>query len=244
MQTVFFKKNLILISLIAFIILVISFIFYQKQSIKRPPGKNFLAEQFDSLSDAEKYKYQEQLARVIARKDLAGCDAVRDQNSRTVCINNTAIILAIEKQDISYCQKIGAQSSSRENCERQAIFQKSVRSKNQKVCNEVQSQESREQCSDNFYLQTALKKQDPAACDLAPSDDRRKLCRDNYLLSVKDFVQNLEKFDCGALMSTGAIADCLMLKELPTENIKEADFCQSKMKSSVMAVYCNILADL
>lgn len=230
---------------IAIAVILLTVVFYLSDNYGNYKNKseeiNLLSVQkMDELSNADKYKYQKQMAAVIATKDFSRCEIVADSVYRAGCINNIAVHSAVESLDISYCQKIDNQLASRDNCERHVIFQNSVEKEDVEVCGAIHDQELREQCQDNFYLQTAFRKQDPSACELAPIE-RRNICHDNYLLSTKSFVQNRENFDCGSLKHKNIADDCLVLKEASEEQMRETEFCQFKTKSPQMKIYCDIL---
>jgi hypothetical protein len=179
---------------------------------------------------------QKQIAEIIKTKDFNKCQEVQDATYRTACINNIALNLAQETQDLSYCQKIDNNLVSIEGCERQVIFQKSLDKENISVCNEAQNQAVQKECQDIFWLNLALKKDDVSLCNNYKAEQESNYCQDSFVFQ-KEFIKNLTNFDCKKFKDKQAEADCVVYKE----NLDKINptICQS-LKSNLFLSYCSI----
>ena len=189
-----FSKNLNIILIILIIIAVIlglSFFLPRlfDSGLSRQKQQNFLSRQFDPLSDKDKYAYQEQLAKVIAKRDFAGCGRITDALYKTVCVNNIALKLAEETKDISYCQRIDGKLIPVQECEREIIFSQSIEKEDAEICGQTKDQELERRCRDNFYLQLSIKKNDITVCGQAVQD-QQEFCHDNFLVTTQNFSGN------------------------------------------------------
>jgi len=125
----------------------------------------------------------------------------------TVCINNIALNLAQETQDISYCQKIDNKLVPIRDCESQVIFKKSLDKESIAICDETKDQELQKQCRNSFWPSLALKKQDNKLCDNIQTEPEKTFCYDNYVLQ-KEFTQDAANFKCAEFSDKQVRLDC------------------------------------
>lgn len=220
------KKSVILI--IIFISLFVLGYFY------RTPILDFLKTR-QTTESRDEIKLQEQAGEIIKTKDFGRCDEIKDEMYQTVCINNIALNLAQETQDISYCQKIDDKLVSVSSCESQIIFQKSLDKEDIRVCQETQNTELQKQCQENFWPNLALKKEDIKICNNLQTEQDKNLCSDNYLFQKEFITQKPAGFDCEKFKDEQVRADCKIYK---TDSVKQTpDFC-AKLKSNLFLNHC------
>ncbi len=181
---------------------------------------------------------QEQAGEIIKTKDFKRCDEIKDETYQIVCVNNIALNLAEETQDISYCQKIDNTLVSIEGCERQVIFKKSLGDEDIGVCGETQNQKIQKECQDGFWLKLALKKDNATLCNNHQAEQEINYCRDSYVFQ-KEFIQNLTNFSCEKFADKQVEADCIVYKKNLDKNTDRTGsmICRS-LKSDLFLNYC------
>lgn len=194
-----------------------------------------ITEQKEKIEPKTELQLQEQAGEIIKMKDFKRCDEIKDETYKTVCINNIALNLAQEKQDISYCQKIDDKLIPIKDCERQVIFTKSLEKEDINICKETQNQEIQKQCQDSFWPSLALAKNDVNLCNNALAEQEKSFCRDNYLFQ-KEFVQDAKVFVCEKFNDIQVGEDCKNFKENIGEP-KTPELC-ANLKSNLFLNYC------
>lgn len=231
-------KFIILILLGVFILLFFILIYFYQESIPEPEIQPSI--QTAPLSEPEKLtsekeiELQKKAAEIIKTNDFNKCQEIKNELYNTVCVNNIALNLAEEKQDISYCQKLDNKLVSIAGCERQVLLKKSQDKKDIDVCNETKNSEIQKECKDNFWPLLALKKKDINLCENITTEQEKNSCYDNYLFQ-EEFVKSEKSFDCGKFYAQQVKADCEIYKE-SILNKKPAD-CNS-FKSDLFFNYC------
>jgi len=107
---IFSKTKLVYWSMALILILLAIFFYYfisKKQPIDQPISVEQLQQILETAPAAEpeanaELQLQEQAGAIIKTKDFNRCDEIKDEMYHTVCINNIALNLAQETQDISY----------------------------------------------------------------------------------------------------------------------------------------------
>lgn len=237
-------------------ILIFAVIFAVFYFIKTPLNLDFLRKKpqgieqeiKQELTTAEELKLQEQVGDIIKTKDLGQCDGIENEMYKKVCINNIALNLAQETQDISYCQKLDNELVPIRDCESRVVFAKSLEREDIAVCQETKDQELQKQCQDSFYSQLALKKEDINICSQAPSEEQANLCYNSFLIT-RDFTKDSKNFNCTLLKGLDTQEDCQKMKELLAKEPIElagipgmprmANFKScSQLKTTVFSSYC------
>lgn len=150
---------------------------------------------------------QEQMAEIIKAKDLSGCEEIKDETYKKVCINNISMNLAQENQDISYCQKLDNSLIPISECESPIITKKSLNSENIDVCGETSDKELQKQCQNGFWPALALKKEDVNLCNNIQAENEKNLCRDQYVFQ-KEFIKSEDSFTCTRFSDKQIETDC------------------------------------
>jgi hypothetical protein len=163
------------------------------------------------LTPEQETKIQAEVSAIIKTNDFDKCKQIKNEIYRTACVNNIALNLAQEKQDISYCQKIDDKLMSIASCERRVLFKKSLDQERISVCNETANEEIREECKGRFWKLLAVKKEDIVLCQNTLQDDDRIICLDNYVFE-KEFIGNENSFDCKKFNSEQSKSDCQAYK--------------------------------
>lgn len=176
--------------------------FFKAKPIEKPKVKNEL-------------ELQQQAADIIRSKDFNRCQEIKDEVYQKVCINNIALNLAEEKQDISYCQKIDGQLIPIEECEREIIFQKAIDEGKTDACEETNNQGLQQECKENFWSDSAVKKSDIALCNNVEGEQGKNVCRDNYVFA-KEYQVNAASFDCDRFNEENLRQYCEASKQGPS----------------------------
>lgn len=176
---------------------------------------------------------QEQMAEIVKSENFDRCQEIEDKTYQTACINNIALNLANEKQDLSFCQKLDDKLVSIETCEREIIFSKSIDKEDISVCGETKNSQLKKECEDSFWPSLALKKGDIRLCDNISDESAKENCSNQYL-AKKEFSGNVSAFDCNKFQGEEIRQDCNMMKENTGEDTK---IC-SEMKSDFFKNYC------
>lgn len=180
---------------------------------------------------------QELAAPIIAKKNFDECDRIPDAQYRTVCVNNIALALAAETQDIAYCEKIDNMLVSREGCERDVVLKKSVEQEDIAVCGEATSETVREQCGDNFYIGMALRKDDGSFCDRLGDKAKADFCHDQYVV-LKKFGGDAKNFDCSSLRIAQDREDCEYVRKSFGETGTAPRECRRQLRGSLFLQFC------
>jgi len=212
---IFSKTKLVYWSMALILILLAIFFYYfisKKQPIDQPISVEQLQQILETAPAAEpeanaELQLQEQAGAIIKTKDFNRCDEIKDEMYHTVCINNIALNLAQETQDISYCQKIDNKLVPIRDCESQVIFKKSLDKESIAICDETKDQELQKQCRNSFWPSLALKKQDNKLCDNIQTEPEKTFCYDNYVLQ-KEFTQDAANFKCTEFSDKQVRLDC------------------------------------
>lgn len=175
---------------------------------------------------------QSETASIVKGKDFSECEKIKDDLYKTVCVNNIALNLAKEKQDISYCEKVDNAFIPRKSCEQDVILPKSINKEDIAVCQETKDAELRVRCQNSFYTQLALKKGDIKICDKEKNKDVFDTCFDTYKVE-NDFTKNAAAFDCQLLRGSQARDDCSGVKK----NMAELLPCP-RLGSGLFQSYC------
>jgi len=216
------------------------FYFYREPVLNfifKPDGQSNI--QTGPMTVEEEIKLQEKAAEIIKAGDFNKCQEIENQIYRTVCINNIALNLAQERQDISYCQKLDDELVSIAGCERQVLFTKSQDKEDINVCSETKNSEIQKECQKSFWPSLALNKKDIDLCDNIIVEQEKNSCRDNYLLK-QEFAKSESDFDCQRFYSQQVKSDCQIYKENILNkksiacNIFESDLFLNYCRLSIM----------
>ena len=233
------KKIVSLIIII--VVLGITTLFVKNDWMKKQPtgvlDENRVQQrEWESISEnLPEQEIQEKVGEIIASKDFSGCEAVQSELYKKVCINNIALDLSQENMDVSYCQKIDNELVSRDDCERQVVFSKSVERESIDICDEAQNEEVKNQCKDAYYIALSLKKNDRDICGRVTDEDKKTQCLDEYVFR-KEFLGNEQIFDCTRFHSQYVKNDCAMYR---VENNENTDACR-EYSSSIFFRFCMI----
>lgn len=176
-------------------------------------------------------KLQEQAADIIKSKDFSRCDEISDPTYKTVCVNNIAMNVAQETGDVSYCDKMDNKLVPKEDCERQAVFAKSVENEDIKVCEGATIELVRRDCENGLWQSLAFKRGDIKLCENIKTENEKNYCHDNYLLN-KEFAGKINKLDCNSLREVQAQEDCRQVKK------NAAQACRA-VQSTLFTDYCS-----
>ena len=222
-------KIIILIVILFFVFLAVYFYYqpFQQQEITKSEKPEVKTE----------FQLQEQAGAIIKTKDFQGCDEIKDETYKTVCVNNIASNLANENLDISYCQKIDDKLVPIKDCEAQVIFKKSLDKESVDICQETKYQELQKQCQESFWLTSAARKEKPELCDNIQVIEGREFCRDAYLFQTQ-FTENASNFNCAQFKNNEVAEDCKIFKE----NISQANpNLINRFKSSLFVSFYSTL---
>lgn len=190
-----------------------------------------------SLSNEQILRLQEQVGEIIASKDFSKCDNVSSPYYRTVCINNIALNLAQEKQDITYCQRLDDRLLSIYECEASIVFGKSLANEDIGVCAETKNDILRKRCEKNFWPSLALKKADINLCNNVQPEEKI-VCRDRYIFE-KEFANQptdvIKKFNCLKFEDKQTRADCALYKG---SDFKIGSNICARLRSPLFVNYC------
>ncbi|MEA3344190.1 MAG: hypothetical protein U9Q16_00700 [Patescibacteria group bacterium] len=203
------RKNIFYVIIIVIILLLVfGSVYYYFKVFKKGAT---------SLTVEQEIELQEQVVGIIKTNDFNGCDQIEDEIYRTACVNNIAMNLAQEKQDISYCEKIDNKLMSIASCERRVLFKKSLAEEHISICNETENNEIQQQCKDRFWPLLAVKKGDIDLCQNVFIDDYKVLCV-NYYIFEQEFLKNEKNFDCKKFNLEQFVSDCRIYKEQVSSN--------------------------
>jgi hypothetical protein len=177
---------------------------------------------------------QQQVADIVATKDFSQCSKVSDAMYKVVCVNNIALNLAQETQDLSYCQKIDNALVPISDCERQIIFTKSVTKGDVSVCGETNDATIKEECIAGFWQAKAFNEGNTTLCENISNEFGKNYCYDNYLFSDK-FQNNISGFDCRSFKDIQTQEDCKNYKKMPSQSVS----C-GELRSMLFSNYCSI----
>lgn len=214
------------------VILIIALIFIGLMWLGAKESGDTVKKEF---SETEKeLKLQEQVSEIIKTKDFTQCDKINDATNKTVCVNNIALNLAQEKQDVSYCQKIDDKLIPRAECKWQIVSTKALEKENIEVCKEAQNKEIQTQCAANFYNSLALKKNDIEICNQLKDNEKTDNCYNTFLI-VKDFTRDSGKFDCLVLRGNAIQKDCKKVQEFI--KTRKGNIC-AEVKNPLFLPFC------
>lgn len=206
------KPKFILLALLGVFILFLSVCIYIY--LKPLPEPEILpVTQIIPLTPEEEIKLQEKAAEIIKTNDFDKCQEIENQLYRTVCINNIALNLAEETQDISYCQRLDDELVSISNCEKQVLLKKSLDKEDINVCDETKNSEIQKECKENFWLFLAREKKDIKLCDNITIEQEKNSCYDYYLFQ-EEFIKSESNFDCQRFYSQQVKLDCQICREM------------------------------
>ncbi len=211
----------------------------------KPSGRNFIKnifqgqknQQTKNLEIKDDLKLQEQAAEIIKSKNFDRCQEIKDNGYQKVCVNNIALNLAQEQQDLSFCQKLDNALVGIESCEREIIFKKAIDKEDIKVCGETKNSQLKKECEDKFWPDLAIKKGDINVCNDISVESAKENCINTYLLE-KEFFANAKEFDCNKFQGDQIRKDCNLFKENLDQGI---EFC-AKMTSGLFKNYCLMMA--
>lgn len=104
------------------------------------------------LKIADEIKWQEQTAAIVKTEDFDKCGQLTDELYKIICVNNIALNLAKETQDVSYCQKLDDKLIRRGDCERQIVFNKALEKNDIKICEQITEKDKADICYNNFLI--------------------------------------------------------------------------------------------
>jgi hypothetical protein len=197
-----------------------------------------------ALTVEEELSLQSEMAKVVATKDYASCEAVANGMYRTACVNNIALNLARETGDIAHCAKIDDQLVSRSECERETVLSASLVKEDPSVCNQAGDERVRTQCAESFLVRLATKNQDVTVCDRAETESEKDDCHNRVTILALGFMSG-KPLECGDLRGDDVRSDCaLMQKALKALDARAAnapeqfaDAC-GKQKSALFETLC------
>jgi hypothetical protein len=232
------KKNLIIAITFLIVFLGIIGFFVSKKSVSNLPVAQGVPTEteMETISPEVETKLQEQIAEIIKTKDFERCKEVNNEMYRTVCINNIALNLASETQDISYCQKIDNKLVPIETCESQIILKKSLEKEDINVCLETTNQDLQKRCQDSFWVSLAQKKEDVSVCENIKEDATKNYCHDSYLFDNEYTQNDPVLFSCDKFNDEQTKADCLLRRDI-LNNKTTFKSCDD-FKSSLFLNYC------
>ena len=187
-----------------------------------------------TLTIEKEIEIQEQVVEIIKTSDFNKCVEVQNEIYRIACINNIALNLAQEEQDIGYCQKIDDKLMSIASCEIRVLFKKSLDQEHISICNETANKEIQQQCKDRFWPLLAVKKENIDLCQNTFTDDDKIVCIDNYIFE-QEFIKNENNFDCKKFNAQQSVSDCRIYKEQVSNN--ELNDCYI-FESDLFVNYC------
>lgn len=176
---------------------------------------------------------QQQVADIVATKDFLQCSEVSDALYKVVCVNNIALNLAQETQDLSYCQKIDNNLVPISDCERQIIFTKSIVKNDVKVCEETTNTTIKEECITGYWQAKAYKEGNTALCENVSNEFGKNFCYDNYLFNTA-FLKNVSGYDCRSFKDAQMQEDCKIYKKTIVNGMCE------NLHSMLFTNYCAI----
>lgn len=220
------KKLIIVISVILVVVaglVVLKYYDFSKTSSDKEIIMNTETEEGES-------KLQEQAADIIKAKDFSRCDEISDPTYKAVCVNNIALNIAQETGDASYCDRMDNKLVPKEDCERQAVFAKSVENEDIKVCGGATMESVRRDCENGLWQSLAFKRGSIKLCENIKTENERNYCHDNYVLN-KRYAGKIDKLNCILLEDIQTREDCKKVKEdvgqacRATQSILFADYC-------------------
>ena len=210
----------------------------------KPPVRSGQEEtkQEAALSPEAELKLQEQVSPLIKAGDMKACERVDNAMYRSVCVNNIALQKAEETGDISFCQYLDDELISRDSCERQILFPKSIEKEDKAICGETKNATLRKECEDSFLFGLANKKQDPSLCDQDSDTINADRCWNAYhvqgaMAPTSDGKR--QSLDCSLLRGDDVKADCAAIAPaLENRNPQKlAESCQAR-KTEVFGLIC------
>lgn len=175
-------------------------------------------------------KIREKLGEILNQKDLERCKEIHNSLYQKVCINNIALTLAQETQNISYCEMLDGELIPKEECERIVIFNKSLSLEDINVCKETQNPKLQSACKETFWAVMAIKKRNSSYCENLP-ENKKILCYDRY--TFQEFISNPKNFECKKFQDEQTQQDCEVYKKDLPHIIK----CQL-LKTNMFKDYC------
>lgn len=235
-MNLFFEKKPIIIGILVAVFVLLLVVIVVTNQKKNIPTR--ILSQEEKVS--QELGFQTQVAGIIKTKDLTKCGAVNDATYSAVCINNIALNLAQEQNNISYCSHLDDKLVSRAQCEQQVVFQKSIKEENIAVCKESTFSDIVKKCEESFYTSLALKKNDVTVCSQNPDESKRALCHDQVMVSESNVSMDFSKLSCDKLQTPFAKDDCASFKKIASPQAKPeaiVSFC-SNQKTTLFQFVC------
>lgn len=233
------KLKIVVYFLLVFIFIISSYFGFQyllnPQNINKRAKIN-TAEEINKTPEKTGLYWQEQADEIIKTNDFNKCDEIEDELYRKVCVNNIALNLANEKQDISYCEKLDNELVPIADCESRVIYAKAMDKEDISVCEETENQELRKSCENSFWLSYAIKKEDISICGNKTGEAEKNACHNSYLLQ-KEFIADMADFDCGKFKGSSEKSDCAVFKENLSAN--RASSC-ADLNSELFKNFCRL----
>lgn len=217
-------KNIIILGALSVALFLLVFVLYEKLK---------LGKEAESLTEAQ---IQEQTDSIIAEKNFEKCGQIKNDLYKTVCVNNIALNLARETNDISYCRKIDDKLISVKECEAAVLLPKSLTRRDVNICGETSDSSLREECEANFWPNLAVWHGSQELCGNASVQEDEDNCRDNYLMQ-KEAAADMVNFSCGRFQNSQTKKDCELYKA--DINAITSQTCL-EMESEVFSNFCFI----
>lgn len=168
----------------------------------------------------------ERTARVVATKDVAGCEAIADETYRKICINNIVLKLAEETKDTSYCDKLDGEMVKPDDCKIQLVAASLKEANDPSACNTIIDEDRRTVCIASFYIQKALSEKNAAACGQL-TKEMQNYCKEAVSLLGTISLGTLKDFSCDTLKDPALKADCVNIKRAFLTPKPTAQVCQA-----------------
>lgn len=121
---------------------------------------------------------QEELGKIIEQKDLTACDKIPTEKDSVICRNTIALILAKEKLDASFCEKLD-NKENQANCQKMVFYEKAEREGVQ-VCQQAGTEEEKRDCEKEYYLTMAIQKNDAVQCVNLKNEEDINKCQEDF----------------------------------------------------------------
>lgn len=224
------NTNVKIIVLIVILISVLSLVYFLIFSPKEQE-----VEEIEKSAVEIELELQKQASEIVKTKDFDKCDEIEDETYRTVCVNNIALNLAKETQDIFYCRKLDDKLIGIKTCELNIATKKAYDEEDVKYCDDIQDLEFRGFCIMRTWATFALKKGDRELCDNIKLIENKEACYDNIIFKT-EFVDEEVDFDCNKFYNERLKEDCKLYEGISLN--KEKFITCRQFKSNLFLEHC------
>lgn len=204
------KIKFIILGVILIVIFSFVFIYFNKSSEEGQDSSK--TEEIINPETKRHMKLQTQVSGLIKTKDFDKCNEIKDEQYKTVCVNNIALNFAKETLDFSYCRMLDDVAFEIRFCELEIALVKSAEEEDISYCDEISDEETREFCIRQRWTKFAVEKGDETLCDNIEIELSRDSCYDGVLFN-NEFAKYPLDIDCNKFKNLLSAEECKVYQD-------------------------------